>query len=44
MGSKNGKIDPDQPWIDIRMKIMDQISEGLIDKDDEQDRREGIEE
>jgi hypothetical protein len=34
-GSKYEKIDPDQPWVDIRMKIMDQISEGLIDEDDE---------
>jgi hypothetical protein len=32
---KNEKIDPDQPWVDIWMEILDQITEGLIDKDDE---------
>jgi hypothetical protein len=44
MDPKHKKIDPDQPWIDIRMEIMDQVAEGLINEDDEKDRRERIDE
>jgi hypothetical protein len=42
MDSKNVKINPDQPWVDIRMEILDQIPKGLVDEDDKKDRREGI--
>jgi hypothetical protein len=44
MDPKNKKIDPNQPRVDIRMEIMDQITERLINEDDEKDRRERIDE
>jgi hypothetical protein len=42
--SENGKIDFDQPGVDIRLEILDQIPERLIDDDDKQDGREMMEE
>jgi hypothetical protein len=44
MDSKNRKIYLDQSLVDIGMEIMDQITQGLIDQDDEYDGRERMEE
>jgi len=43
MNPENKEINLDQPGVDIRLKILDQIAEGLIDEYDKKDGRKMIE-
>jgi hypothetical protein len=42
VNSENGKIDLHQSWVDIGMEMLDQITKGLIDQDDEENGRERL--
>jgi len=44
MDTEEGKIDPNQPWINIGMERGDQITEGLVNEEDKENRREIVEE
>ena len=44
MNTEERQVDPDEPGIDIGPEKLDQVSQGFVNKDDEQDGREIIEE
>ena len=44
MNPEERQVDPDEPGIDIGPEKLDQVSQGFVNKDDEQDGREIIEE